>query len=330
MSYSPRVSIVMPTYEAADYLQQCLQSIVSQSYEDFKLIIVDDGSTDETIPIIESFDDERIRLIQRDEESGIPSARNRGIEAASGEYIACHDADDRSHPERLTKQVAYLDTHTDVAAVGSGARLVNEDGAVFARRRVLELPTFETLLQQNHFVHGSALFRRSTLNELGCYDEWFQLAEDYELFLRLAKKYPVRNIDEPLYDLRIRTDSVYASELEEISLYGYAAKKKVSDGPDWKSLQRRIETDGLGTLYDQFSPGEKAVYHQNVSRELLRYGELTDARSHARDAIECNRRRVMPYLLFLLSMTSPIVSKTVARAYRKLLVNPRIILANNH
>lgn len=328
MSSNPRVSFVMPTYEAGDHLQECLESIRSQRFDDFELIIVDDGSTDETIQIVESIDDDRITLIQREEESGIPSARNHGIDASTGEYIACHDADDRSHPDRLATQVSYLDTHSEVAAVGSDARLIDVEGESFARRRVITDPSFDTLLQTNHFVHGSLLFRRSALADVGEYDKWFQVAEDYELLLRLAKNYPVRNITEPLYDLRIRTDSVYASELERITLYDYAAKTKATRPEDWGMIQRQLDSDGLHYLYDQLSPVEKGEYHLTVARELLRYGAMDDARTHSRNAIALNRSMLLGYLLYLLSMTSPSLARLVSRVYRKFLVNPRIMLSN--
>lgn len=328
MSASPLVSVVMPTYEAGDYIQPCLESILSQSYGPLEVVIVDDGSTDDTLSIIKSFDDNRVNFIQREGEKGIPSARNKGIEAASGDYIACHDADDRSHPKRFSRQVSYLERNPTVAAVGSGARLIDSHGKKRARRRVLESPSLADLLKQNHFVHGSTMFRRSALQQVGYYDEWFELAEDYELFLRLANNYPVKNIDQPLYDLRIQEESVYASEIERLSLYSHAAKHKAMHDEEWVEIKRNIQQDDIQAVYDLLSTREKTTYHQTIARESLRYGELSKARSHIKKALEYDSRDIMTYLLFLLSFSSPGIVISVAKLYRTIVLNPRIYLMN--
>jgi glycosyltransferase involved in cell wall biosynthesis len=109
----------MPAYNAALYLREAVDSVLKQTCTDFELIVVDDASTDETATILASYDDPRIRVHRFASNGGVSRARNMGLEMARGEYVALQDADDLSYPERLEKQILYLDSHPQVAAVGS-------------------------------------------------------------------------------------------------------------------------------------------------------------------------------------------------------------------
>ena len=323
---SPSLSVVMPTYDAADYIERSLNSILHQSFDDFELILVDDGSTDGTIDLIEKRDDERIRLVERENKSGITSALNRGINESRGKYIARHDADDWSAPDRFDRQAAYLDAHSDVALLGTGAHLVDEDGKRIATRRVPEDPDVGDLIDHNEFIHGSVMMRRDPLVDLGGYDERFLTAEDYDLWLRLADQYSVANIDEPLYHFRQHDESIYGSNLETLKLYHVLATRRVTDGFD-EELYAAITADDPKKAIEMFTSDERTWFHTELTRESIRYGDLRSGRDHVREAIRLNPTDLTLPAMLLLTYTTPKIASTVVDAYRKI-INAKIAIEN--
>lgn len=322
----PTLSVVMPTFDAAEYIERSLESVLSQSFEDFELIIIDDGSTDGTIELIEERNDERIRLIEREDESGITSALNRGIEESSGKYIARHDADDWSTPERFDKQVTYFETHRDVALVGTGAYLVDKDGRRITKRRVLKDPSVEDLTDHNEFIHGSVMMCREPLVNLGGYDERFLTAEDYDLWLRLADQYSVANIDEPLYHFRQHDESIYGSNLETLKLYHVLATRRVENSFD-EELYAAITADNPRKAIEMFTTEERTWFHTELARESIRYGNLSSGREHVREAIRLNPTDFTLPAMLLLTYTTPEIASVVVDTYRKA-INAKISVAN--
>lgn len=323
---SPTVSVIMPTLNNGAYIQRAVASILEQSFEDLQLIIVDDGSSDGTVSRIREFTDDRVCLVQRADETGVTSARNEGFRRSSSQYVAVHDGDDWSNPNRLRKQVEYLDENPEVALVGTGAYLVDKDSNIQSRRHVLESPSLTEIKAHNEFVHGSVLMRRDALKEAGGYDEWFDLAEDYDLWLRLADKYEVRNIDEPLYYFRQHDESLYGSNLEEIMLYHLLAVRKVELGLD-ADLKREIEDTGIETFYETLSTDECRWFHSELAKENLRYGNLKEGRRHAKRILAIDRAQPLAYILLALSYTTPAATKFAARTYRRL-INAKIGFQN--
>lgn len=323
---SPSVSIVMPTYDAAQFLDQALDSILYQSFEDYELVIVDDGSTDGTVECVRRRDDDRIRLIQREDESGITSALNRGIEEARGDYIARHDADDWSHPERLQRQVEYLQKNPDVVMVGTGANLVDEDGNYISRRRVLESPTLRDIIDHNEFIHGSVLIRHAPLKQLNGYNELYESAEDYDLWLRMADEYTVRNIDEPLYNFRLHSESIYAENLELLNLYHILAIRQNVSGLD-RDIEHRVQNQGVEVIRDEMTQNEKKIFYTTLAQEFIRYHRFSRGRSYAKHSLTIEPLSISVMGLLILSFTSPMVVDFVIKYYR-LLINFRVALAN--
>jgi len=313
---SPVVSVILPTLNDAEYVAKAIESVISQTYTDFEIIVVDDGSTDGTIEYLDDHPDDRIKLIVREKKSGITSAINHGIRESRGKFIARHDADDWSDNERLEKQVAYLDRNSEVVLVGTGAYLVDENGIIQSQRRVLESPSLDDLINHNEFVHGSVMIRKGVLESVGCYDEWFHTTEDYDLWLRLAEEYEVRNIDEPLYYFRQHDESLYGSNLEELKLYHLLAVRRVTSGID-DEIRSLIDERGIDAFRDQLTESEKRWFHTELAREYLRYGDLKNGRHHSKQAIKRSPTNLMTYSLFVLSLTTPGITQFVARVYRR-------------
>jgi hypothetical protein len=200
-SPSPHVSVVLPVYNGLPYLHAAISSILSQSFSDFELIIIDDGSVDGSASVLEGFDDQRIRFL-RQTNQGLARTLNHGISLARGTYVARQDQDDLSHPDRLALQVAHMEAHQDCVLVGSWAQIMEVDRLVdrFHRHPVDEPTLRYQLLFNNPFVHSSVLLRRSALQQVGGYttDPERQPPEDYELWSRLSRIGSVANLGQVL------------------------------------------------------------------------------------------------------------------------------------
>ncbi|MBS1665716.1 MAG: glycosyltransferase family 2 protein, partial [Bacteroidetes bacterium] len=124
---NPKVTVLMPAYNAGKYIGAAVNSVLAQTFTDFELLIVDDGSEDDTAAVVREYGDGRIRMV-RQERGGVSMALNRGLEEARGEYICRFDADDICFPQRLERQVRFLDEHAGYVIVGSDAEYISEDG----------------------------------------------------------------------------------------------------------------------------------------------------------------------------------------------------------
>jgi glycosyltransferase involved in cell wall biosynthesis len=202
---NPVVSVILPIYNCPRYVGQAVESILAQTYADFELIVIDDGSEDETPEVVRRYTDPRVRLVTQ-ANKGLAGALNRGIELARGRYIGRQDQDDFSFPERLAKQVAYLTAHPACALVGTWAEIWDEDERT---ERIHAHPSDSgdlkfRLLLDNPFVHSSVMIRRAALDRVGVYstDPGRQPPEDYELWSRIAREFDVANIPEVLHVYR--------------------------------------------------------------------------------------------------------------------------------
>jgi hypothetical protein len=198
---SPTVSVVLSVKNGGRDLPQALGTILNQSFTDFELITINNGSTDETRSYLDSITDPRVRVFHQ-QDAGLAGALNRGISLSRGRYIARQDHDDLADPSRIAKQVAFLDAHPDHALVGTRAEIWVGDKP---SGRFHDHPTEDRLLQfdllfNNPFVHSSVMIRKSALDRVGTYttDPARQPPEDYELWSRIARHYRVANLAERL------------------------------------------------------------------------------------------------------------------------------------
>jgi glycosyltransferase involved in cell wall biosynthesis len=202
----PRVTVVMAVYNAAQFLEEAVASVLSQSWRDFELIVVDDASTDGSAAVLDRFDDPRIRVIRHSSNQGASSSRNDALAAAQGEYIAIMDADDVCAPNRLARQVEYLNTHAAVGLVGCAVYdNIDVAGSVLYTSR---LPEDNKAIQQAImarwcFLHSSIMFRRSLCEAAGGYRSAFEPAEDHDFVLRLLERTQAHNLGEPLVTYRL-------------------------------------------------------------------------------------------------------------------------------
>lgn len=240
----PIVSVVMAVYNGEQYLRQALKSILTQTFADFELIVVDDGSTDSTIDILNDCHDSRLVLLRNEENIGQTRSLNRGLAVAQGRYIARQDADDLSYPARFASQVAYLDAHPEVGLLGSSYNVIDAAGEVIERRTVpTDNDTIQRILvRRNCFAHGSVMMRRDVLARAGNYHEALWSIQDYDQWLRMAEQAQVANLAEPLYAWRYLSTSKSMSDSgrfrESLHLQIYQRmvvrrKKMISSAPGY-------------------------------------------------------------------------------------------------
>jgi len=218
MGNLPKVTVLMSVFNRDRYLQRAVESILNQTFTNFEFLIINDGSSDRTEDILETFNDPRIRITKNSENVGLTRSLNRGLEISRGDYIARMDADDVSLPARLERQVKFLDKYSNVGLLGTWWYVINGDDREIG---ISKVPNGE---QAVHFMcHGSTVMRRICLEKVGFYREIFELAQDYDLWLRIADEFEVVNLCEPLYEKRIHMDSVSAQKKLEQDLYASLA-----------------------------------------------------------------------------------------------------------
>lgn len=199
-----RISVICSAYNMAEVFsfRQSIESILSQSVRDFEMIICDDGSHDSTRSVLESYAsrDERIKIISNERNLGLAASLNRCIGLSRCEYIARHDLDDISHPNRFEKQLSFLEKNLDVALVGCGIYLFDKNG-VHGKRELPRNVENEDFLFSSPYVHGSVMMRRSALLSVGRYrvSRITRRTEDYELFMRMQARFRGANLPDKLY-----------------------------------------------------------------------------------------------------------------------------------
>lgn len=204
---SVKVSVIMAAYNCAGMIEDSINSILEQTFTDWELIVCDDGSTDSTYQILLDYQREnpgKIKVIKNEKNSKLPFSLNHCLKYAQGEYVARMDADDRSYPERLEKQAAYLDAHSDIDVVGTGMTCFEGDQITGVRNPVKE-PGPGVIGLGVPFFHATIMMRRSAYEALGGYslEPYVIRCEDVDLWIRFyAKGYKGANLQEPLYYVR--------------------------------------------------------------------------------------------------------------------------------
>jgi glycosyltransferase involved in cell wall biosynthesis len=221
MAQAVKVSVLMAVYNGVEHLTEAVNSILEQSLADFEFLIIDDGSTDNSWELLQSFKDQRIVLARNDSNLGLIKTLNRGLDMARGEYIVRMDHDDISSPNRLERQVAFMDSHPDCSVCGSWIRTF---GAV--RPRVVKYETdpnviVAQLLFTNPLAHPTVILRRELMVKFGWhYDEAYPHVEDYELWSRISRQAKICNIPEVLLHYRISPGQItrhYSSEQNRLA-----------------------------------------------------------------------------------------------------------------
>lgn len=207
------ISVVMAVYNTkAEYLKEAIDSILTQTYKDFELIIINDGSTNpEVDETVKSYSEKRIRYFVT-KNGGASAARNYGLDKATGKYIAILDSDDIALPERFEKEVKFLEAHPEISVVGSNMEIFNEKGPI----RKTEMPLTPKLLDflcQNCLQHSTVMYRRSDVEKYHFrYDLSYKIAQDYDLWVQMVKSLKIINLSAVLVKYRLVSGSLSNSK----------------------------------------------------------------------------------------------------------------------
>ncbi|MEI7473580.1 MAG: glycosyltransferase [bacterium] len=202
---TPKVSVIITTYNRAEFIGDTIKSVLTQTYQDFELIIIDDGSTDNTKSIIDKFNDKRIIYYYQDNKGQNP-ARNKGMELSNGDYIAHIDSDDTWKNTKLEKQVKILDKFKEIGLVYCGTKLIDSKGRFIRNLKIYDYNGFvlEQLIMFNFLYNGSnTLFRKSCLEKIECFDESIDRMTDWEFYLKFSIFYKFYCVPDYLVFYRI-------------------------------------------------------------------------------------------------------------------------------
>ena len=211
----PLVSVLTPVRDEGRYLDEMLRSIRSQSYQSFELVLVDDGSVDESLAIMmdHANEDTRLRVKETVGKSGIVEALNLGLQHCHGKYVARMDADDVAFQNRLEKQVDFLEANPEVAVLGAAVEYIGSDGQNLGRIRRSDIT--RSLLRRNPLLHPTVIIRRNVLQEFHfVYRSEFEYAEDYFLWLEISKVSKIATINDVVLYYRMSDSSLRAQKLK--------------------------------------------------------------------------------------------------------------------
>ena len=312
MSKEPKISVIMSVYNGERYVSEAIESILNQTFADFEFIIVNDGSTDGSLEIIQTYNDTRIRLLNNETNLGIPRSSNKALEQARAQYIARMDADDVSVPNRFELQLKYFEEHPQTALVGTDIYTIDDAGKVLWEIRFPSNLSRSLLLQGNKICHGSIMFKKEIIDRLGMYNELFAYSVDYELYLRIAQYYNVSNLNTPLYKWRAHSGNISFVQRREQILYAILARKLAQNELGGEVLGL-IKGKGISELCPHLTKEENIFLHKASAYGYVMTNNLRSARTEWVEAIRLNPLDVRIYAAILLSLLG---KRAIAKVYQ--------------
>jgi len=217
-----KVSIIIPVYNGERYVSEAIDSVLNQTYKDFEIIVIDDGSKDNTPNILEKYGS-KIKW-KSQENKGQASAINEGINMAKGKYIAYLDADDVCLPERFENQVKYLDDHYSVGLAYSDRHQINENGET--QRIIKSQPPDNFILLQNDYIpRSTVMHKRKCLDEVGLFDESVTGNDDWDMWIRMSEKFEMGYIGKPLVKYRVHKENISLTRPKRLDYIRYTKMK---------------------------------------------------------------------------------------------------------
>jgi glycosyltransferase involved in cell wall biosynthesis len=314
---SPRVSVIIPTYNRESTVGIAIQSVLDQTFADFEVLVIDDGSTDSTESVVRGFGDPRVVYL-RQQHSGLPAvARNNALRRARGEYIAFLDSDDLWLSDKLAAQVAYMDIHPEMALSYTNTYQFTKDPArcqqkpMLGREETFSGDVFEQLYGRQRIPNLTVMIRTSVRDTVGLLDEDERLKanEDYEYWLRIAHRYPIGYIDRPLAKYRHHPDGISKARVATCQAKLTLIEKLDDMYPDFVAQHEQERADWLSRV------------HYYLGRELLLDGQPDAARTQFRASWRLHP--TFPVAGFsLLSHTGPLVRQLLVGLRTHIMARP--------
>ena len=298
---SPKVTVLMPAYNAEKYISEAIQSVLDQSFSDFELLIINDRSTDKTKDVIKKFSDNRIKIIDH-EGKGISSALNAGLKLAKGYYIARFDADDVCIKKRLERQVNFLDANHDYILIGTDAEYIKENGDHLFDFHCVSY-SYDDIIMRLHqycpFIHSSVMYKKNDVIKAGGYSMHAHNFEDYLLWVKIVKAGKCCNLPDALIKVRFNPASVTIDEKWRGERFRKLKKEIISRGviteKEGNKLLSIIKSQEVKRI-------KESSYHALCCKKfLLNNYQPLKARWHAGKAIYINPFRLDNYALFVTS-----------------------------
>ena len=228
----PFITVFTPNYNNSKYISETIESIINQTYKNFEYIIIDDCSTDNSWKIIQKYSqmDKRIKCYRNDRNLKIVGTRNKGFLNSSpkAKYFSIIDSDDVAFPQRLEKQIIFLENNSDYGLVGSNAVIINEKSEFIGYRNYpLDDHEIRKIITRiNPFTQSSVTLRKDIINIIGLYDKKWFVCQDYDYWLRVGRKWKLRNLSEPLIKYRLNSGQVKNKFLKETLINTFKIQKK--------------------------------------------------------------------------------------------------------
>jgi glycosyltransferase involved in cell wall biosynthesis len=245
------ISIILPVFNGEKYLNESIESVLSQTYQNWELIIINDGSTDNTEKLVLNYTDKRIRYLLNETNRGIIFSMNKGLDEAKGEFIARLDADDIALPFRLEKQVEYLIENKDYVLAGCYFHTIDSAGKYLKKVTfpANNLDAQSYLLLHNCFCHSAIMMRAGIAKELK-YDPEFQVCEDYDLWYRISRKGKIINIPVFAALYRLHDSNISLKKKEIMFANVNKINKKILDGLDIEYSEKELEVHSNALCYN--------------------------------------------------------------------------------
>jgi glycosyltransferase involved in cell wall biosynthesis len=292
---SPRVTVLSSVYNDALYVRAAIDSMLSQTFSDFEYLFVNDACIDQSREIVASYRDPRIRIVDNETNVGLTKSLNRGLALARGELIARFDSNDVSFPERLAKQVAFLDAHPAVAVVGLQSQIIDIAGRRIRRAESRRPTTLAGVRWYGLFdtpvIHSGVMYRRDVIrDELGGYDEEFRVGQDTEMWMRVLEKHEMANLSEQLMAVRFDPRSIsgnvnvearrgHAERTVALGLRNMRRMLRWDDVPEeWARLWVRLHNPAA-----EFDAAAAEQYQEMIQRAFARFCELHPEARHDGD-----------------------------------------------
>ncbi|WP_183564812.1 glycosyltransferase family 2 protein [Mucilaginibacter sp. SP1R1] len=297
----PKITVLMPAYNAGKYIKEAIASVLEQTFTDFELLIVNDGSTDDTADVIRAFNDPRIVMIYQDNK-GVALALNKGLQYARAPYIARFDADDVCHTERLQLQYDFMVNNPQYSIVGAAADYMDMDGT-YLFTSTPPATTNEDIQQLAHdvcpFIHSTVFYKKEVIVNAGGYNEHAYTYEDHFLWVNILKDQKACNFLQPLIKLRLNPESITIDEK-------WRPRRFLEI--KYATLKNRNITSHQGDLLmqigeKQYSPQIKqgSYYALCAKKLLVNNYHPQKARLHVARAISISPLRLDNYLLYTIT-----------------------------
>lgn len=308
-----KISIVMSVYNGEVYLKEAIDSILSQTFTDFEFIIINDGSSDKSCDIIESYKDTRIKLYNKTN-TGLPSSLNFGISKANSNLIARMDADDIAYSTRLEKQFNYLKENEDCVLLGTNARIIDQNGLFVYNENIdTDWEIIKQKFPKSSFIHPSVMFRKEIFDKVSGYPIFMKRAQDAVLFYRMKDFGKMSNLSETLLGYRITPTSLSARNKEDKifidKLVITASKGLTPNSNDLSKLDDIIKQKG--------SINRIWFYHVFLAKKYLWNNfDRKRAFNHLFEAMKINFISVELFFLIALSLIPSSIIKVLYKKYK--------------